>query len=157
MRDIIIDLQESDTWKIQLARAINFISLKDVDEERVMHTKSDSKEFMTNNIVGELFEKHLSKYQDNLGTRMEGSGFVFDSVQLLYYKRHIINFRYGGSYIDSPNWIKNTETTINSKNKTDKCFQHAVTVALNYEEIKWNLERVSNIKWFINKYISGKE
>ena len=80
MRDIIIDLQESDTWKIQLARAINFISLKDVDEERVMHTKSDSKEFMTNNIVDELFEKHLSKYQDNLGTRMEGSGFVFDSV-----------------------------------------------------------------------------
>ena len=26
------------------------------------------------------------------------------------------------------------------------------TVALNYEEIKWNWERVSNIKPFINKY-----
>ena len=25
-------------------------------------------------------------------------------------------------------------------------------VALTYEEIKWNLERVSNIKQFINKY-----
>ena len=26
------------------------------------------------------------------------------------------------------------------------------TVALNYEEIKWNLEKVSNIQPFINKY-----
>ena len=25
-------------------------------------------------------------------------------------------------------------------------------VALNYEEIKWNRERISNIKLFINKY-----
>ena len=33
----------------------------------------------------------------------------------------------------------------------DKWFQYA-TVALNYEEIKWNPERVSNIKPFINKY-----
>ena len=29
MRDIIIDLQSSDTWKIQLKFAINFISSKD--------------------------------------------------------------------------------------------------------------------------------
>ena len=31
-------------------------------------------------------------------------------------------------------------------------FQYTVTVALNYKEIKWNPERVSNIKPFINKY-----
>ena len=32
----------------------------------------------------------------------------------------------------------------------DKCFQYAATVALNYEEIKWNPERFSNIKPFVN-------
>ena len=31
-------------------------------------------------------------------------------------------------------------------------FQYAATVALNYDKIKWNPERVSNIKSFINKY-----
>ena len=31
-------------------------------------------------------------------------------------------------------------------------FQYTVTVALYYKEIKWNPERVSNIKPFINKY-----
>ena len=70
----------------------------------------------------------------------------------MYYKCYKVSFRRGGSYIDSPDWIKKKYSTINPKNKDDKCFQHAVTVALNYEKIQWNPERVSNIKLFINKY-----
>ena len=35
-------------------------------------------------------------------------------------------------------------------------FQYAATVALNYEGAKWNPERVSNIKPFINKH-NGKK
>ena len=46
------------------------------------------------------------KYQIGLETSMKGSDFVFDSVNLLYYKCHEINFKCGGSYIDSPDWIK---------------------------------------------------
>ena len=66
MRDIIIDLQQCDTWKIQLTMVINFISSKDVDEERFMYTKSNNKEFMTynnaNNIFHELFSAHTSRH-----------------------------------------------------------------------------------------------
>ena len=47
------------------------------------------------------------------------------------------------------------KATINPKNTADKCFQYAVTVALNYGESKWNRERISNIRPFINKY-NGK-
>ena len=47
---------------------------------------------------------------------MRGSEFVFDYVQLLYYKFHELNFNSGGSYIDSPDWIKNKKTTINPTN-----------------------------------------
>ena len=53
--------------------------------------------------------------------------------------------------LDSRDWIKK-KATINPKNEDDKCFQQAATVALNYEKIKWNPERVSNIKPFMNKY-----
>ena len=42
LRDIIIDLQISDTWKIQLTIAINFISSIDVEKEHVMHSRSDN-------------------------------------------------------------------------------------------------------------------
>ena len=61
---------------------------------------------------------------------MTGSDFILDSVQLLYYKCNKINFKHGGPYIDSPDCIK--KATINPKNTHDKCFQNAVTVALNY-------------------------
>ena len=54
---------------------------------------------------------------------MRGSDFNFDSVQLLYYKCHRVNFIRAGSYIDSPDWIKKKKATINPKNADDKCFQ----------------------------------
>ena len=111
MRDIIIDLQSSDTWKIHLIIAINFISSKDTEEERVMHSTSVNIKFTPYNneseVVNELFDLLRLKYQDNLNTSMRGSDFIFDSVQPMYYKCHKVNYKRGGSYIDSPNWIKN--------------------------------------------------
>ena len=49
---------------------------------------------------------------------MKGSEFVFDYVQLLFYKCHKINRNCSGSYIDSPDWIKE-KATINPINKKD--------------------------------------
>ena len=83
---------------------------------------------------------------------MRGSDFIFDSDQHMYYKCHKVNFKRRGSYIESPDWIKIKKATINLKNDVDKCFQYTATAALNYEEIKCNLERASNIKPFLNKY-----
>ena len=61
--DKIINRQKSDTWKIQLTIAINFLSSKDVDEESVMHSKGNNIEFMSyddaNEVVNELFESLL--------------------------------------------------------------------------------------------------
>ena len=89
-RDIIINLQKSDTWKIQLTIAINFISSKDVEEELVMCLKSNSIVFMlydnANEVANELSESFLSRYQFGLEILTRGSEFISDSVQLLYYK-----------------------------------------------------------------------
>ena len=72
-----------------------------------------------------------SRHQDNFEKSMKGSEFIFDSVQLMYYKCHKVSFRRGGSYIDSPDQIKTKKPTINPKNKDDKYFQYAATAALN--------------------------
>ena len=66
---------------------------------------------------------------------MRGGDFIFDSVQLMCYKCHRVNFRRRGSYIDSPDWIKKKKATINQESTCDKCFQYVTTVALNYKEI----------------------
>ena len=42
LKNIINDLKKFDTWKIQLTIAISFISSKYNDEERIIHSKSDS-------------------------------------------------------------------------------------------------------------------
>ena len=49
-----------------------------------------------NEVVNELFESLRSRYQGNLELSMRGSDFIFDSVQLLYYKCHKIIFKRGG-------------------------------------------------------------
>ena len=54
--------------------------------------------------------------------------------------------------IDSPRWLRNKRTTINPQNNDDNFFQYASTVALNYNEIENQRERISNIKPFIDQY-----
>ena len=46
---------------------------------------------------------------------MRGSEFVFDSANSFYYKLHKKSLNHGGSYIDSPKWLKNKKTKINPK------------------------------------------
>ena len=48
--------------------------------------------------------------------------------------------------------MNNKKATKNLKNNDDKRFQYAFTVALHYQNIKNNPERVSKIKPFINQY-----
>ena len=134
--------------------AINFISSKDSDETRTMHTKSNNVEIIigsnTDEIIKDLFESFLQKYQEGLEESMRGSEFVYDSVDVLYYNRNKVSLSRDGSYIDSPKWLKNKKATINPKNEDYKCFQYALTVALNHEQIKNNPERISKIKPFID-------
>ena len=80
---------------------------------------------------------------------MKGNEFIFDSVNLLhYYLQKTSLKRTGSSYIDFPKWLKNKKATINPKNSDNNCFQYALTVALNYESIKKDPQRISKIKPF---------
>ena len=93
-------------WKIRLIAKIKFVSSLDTSKSRTMHTKSNNIEIMsgieTNDIINELFECLLRRYQENLETKVRGSEFIFESVDLLYYIFHKISLNRGGLYIDSP-------------------------------------------------------
>ena len=105
-------------WKIQLVMKIKFISSLDDNEFRVMYTKSDNVEIMsgteTSDAINELFESFFRRYQ-GLQTKMRGSSFTFERVDSLYYHLHKISLNRGGSYIDSPEGLKNKGVTINPK------------------------------------------
>ena len=142
---------------------INFISSLGADESRKMHTKSDNVEIMTGietrDAINELFKYFFKRYQEGLQTKMKGSSFTFERVCLLYYHLHKISLNRGGSYINSPEWLKNKRVTINLKNDDDdddndddECFKYALTAVLNHENIGRNPQRISKIKPFINTY-----
>ena len=103
----------------------------------------------TDEIIKELFKSILQRYQQGLEESMRGSEFIFDSLDALYYDLNKISLSRGGSYIDSLIWLKNKKATINPKNNDDKCFQYALTVALNYYQIKNNPEKTTKIKLYL--------
>ena len=75
------DLKKYDTWKNQLTIAINFMSSKDNDEDRVMHSKNDNIKVTINNktdeVIEKLFQSLLSRNEIGLRTTMKDSDFIF--------------------------------------------------------------------------------
>ena len=68
-----------------------------------MNSRSNDKTFTSYNntkeVAAEHFESVRSRYQGNLETSIRGCDFTFDSVQLMYYKCHKVNFKRVGIYI----------------------------------------------------------
>ena len=147
LRKLINDKRKKGEWKIKLITKINFISSRSFIESRDMYSKSDHFEIMmgtnTNEIIRNIFNSLLRRYQGGLQESMRGSDFVFDYVESLNYIFHKVDLKRSGSYIETPDWTKKKKATINVENDDDKCFQYSKTVALNYDEIKKHHQRVN--------------
>ena len=133
------------------------ISSKNYEETRDMYSASNNIEiFMgsnTNDAIDTLCNTKLQRFQEAKETSFErGSEFIFENVDSLYYYFQKININRSGSYIDSPEWLKNKKATINPKNKDNECFKYAITAALNHKDIGRDPQRISKIKPFVSKY-----
>ena len=157
LKDMIDYYKSKGEWKIQLKMRIIFISFIDKNETQVMHTKSDNVEIMngtdTSDATNKLISSFMKRYQEGLETKMKGSRYIFERIDLLEYHLHKINLNRGSSYIESAEWLHNKGVTINPKNtKDNNCFQYAITAALNYQNITNNCQRISKIKSFLDNY-----
>ena len=111
LRELIEKYKLKGKRKVQLTIEVNFISLKPgSDETRIMYTKSDNIEIMfgddNDDIIEQIFESLLQKFEENLQNKMRGSEFECDDVNFLYYNFNKTSINRGGSYIDSPKWLK---------------------------------------------------
>ena len=157
LNDLINNKKDEGEWKLQLSAEISFVSQKPgSDEKRVMYTRSFCEEIMIGSETEEITEKIimslLQKYQDNLQNEMKGSDFIFNGVNYLFYDFNRITISKGGSYIESPKWLKDKKCTRNQKNNDNKCFQYATTLALIFKNIDKHHQRISKIKLFIDNY-----
>ena len=140
-------------WKIQINMRVNFVSSKDSGGTRTIYAWSGNISIMrgsdTDDNIKEIFKSFLHNYQEQLKI-INGSEFVFESVQLRDFKLHRVRLKRGGSYIKSPEWLENKKAIINPKNKNDnECLRWSTICALNYNEImKKEFENiVKNIKY----------
>ena len=92
LRDMIDNHQARGEWKIQLTMRIIFVSFTDTNETREMHTKSDNItitiDIETEDAINELFNTFHKRYQEGLETKMKGSSFTFERIDLLEYHLH---------------------------------------------------------------------
>ena len=111
LTELINKKKNKDEQKIQLSMGINFMSITDKEKTRTFHVKSDNEEIIlgndTNDIIKELIESILSKYQREEQVLGNGSNYIFESVDVLNIHFHKTKLKRGKSYIDSPDWIKN--------------------------------------------------
>ena len=136
---------------------IAFVSLIDKTETQVIHTKNDKTEIMngidTSDVINELIDSFMKRYQEGLETKMKGSSYIFERIDLLEYHLHKISLTRGSSYIESSKWLHNKGVTVNPRNtKDNNCFQYAITAALNYQNIDHHPERIFKIRPFFNNY-----
>ena len=111
LKDMIDDYKSKDEWKIQIIMRIIFVSFIYKNETQVMHTKSDKVEIMngtdTTDAINERIDSFMKRYQEGLETKMKGSSYIFERIDLLEYHLHKISLNRGSSYIESPEWIIN--------------------------------------------------
>ena len=106
LKDMIDDEKSKGEWEIQITMRIIFISFIDKNETQVMHTNSDNVEIMngtdTSDAINKLINSFMKRYQEGLETKMKGSSYIFERIDLLEYHLHKISLNRGSSYIDSP-------------------------------------------------------
>ena len=148
--DLINVYKAKGEWKLQLSAEISFVSQKpDSNEICIMYTRSIPEEIIigceTEEVAENVIMQLLQKYQDNLQNKMKGSDFIFNGINYLYYDLNRITISKGGSYIESPKWLKDKKCTINQKNTDNKCFQYAITLALNFNNVDKHHQIISKI------------
>ena len=76
----------SNEWEVQINMHVNFISSNDTGETHIIFVWSDNEEIRSGNetddIIKELFNSFLTFYQNEDAILRNGSGFVFESVDL---------------------------------------------------------------------------
>ena len=85
---------ESNEWKIQINMHVNFI-MKNNNEEIRSGNETDD-------IIKRLINSFLTNYRNEEAILRNGSGFVFESVDLLSYSFHKISLKREKSLMKSP-------------------------------------------------------
>ena len=124
---MINDHKASEEWKIQVVILNRCVSSKNSEETHNLYSASKNIEiFMgsnTDEVIDRLFTSKLQRFQESKETSFErGSEFIYENVDSLYYYFQKIDINRSGSYINSPDWLKNQKSNNKFKKKKKLMF-----------------------------------
>jgi len=150
-------LEHLNSLKIQTTMWIKFTKEIAESNEKIDVDKAFNSR-MTQVFQGNNLDEILEDMFSHMKTQIEHpalprSGFTIDKILHLDVDFHKLNLTRGSSYLPLPNEILIKKAIINPINKKDEqCFKWAVIAALNNFQIKYNPERINNLKKFENLY-----
>ena len=144
---ILIDEKKTSDQKIQIDIRINLRQTTE-DKRITFYVKTATIRCLpsdnTDDILEQLIASFYKFYNEKLLICRTDSSFAYESVEGLGINFHNIDLNMCGSYITSPDWLKNKGATINPQNARDNyCYMYAITIALNHKEIGRDLEHIS--------------
>ena len=94
--------KNDDSWKIQLTIKINFTSVQDFNDKRSLYVKTKNAVIMEasdiNEIINEIFDSLIKKYQELLEYSTKSSGLISEGVESMTYDINKTTINRGGSY-----------------------------------------------------------
>ena len=160
IKEKIYYLSRNGEWKVEVTDA-NTVYKNEIKtySSRPIHSKKDWIDFRRGSSMKEkyndIIEAQKQRYEDNLEKSMENNkinSVNLDHIHTVFQKLTVSS---GASHIDFPDWIRVKKAVINPKNNDDTCFQYAVTLALSWEKIRKNCERVNKILPYAKNYEWG--
>ena len=144
---LLNDTNKQQTRKIQLDTRITTENIFNRGDERKFIVRSDNTVLTYTDDTTESVEnliKYLGEhYEEQILVSREGSNFRYSNNDSLNIHIHEIQLTRGGSYIETPNWIKPKKATINRKNTNDYYFfVHSIVIALYHKQIGKNPQRI---------------
>ena len=133
--------------KINLIVNTVFKSTRNVNDKRTIRVKNKDTVELHSTDIDERFDDLIKKHHD-LTESLKNVDLMSEAIESIIY--NFTEIIISNTFAESPEWIKNKKCTINPQNKENKCFLYSITVALNYQNIKNNPGKISNIKPFIN-------
>ena len=83
---------------------------------------------------------------------MTNSRFRFDEILFKDVNFHRLNLTRGSFYIPLLGWIGKNKAIINTQNDDEECSKWAVIAVLDWPDIKFHHERISNLNKFENNH-----
>ena len=144
------ELNDLNSARIQTTTWIRFAR----DEDRVELAFNSR---MTNVHQGSDLDQIVNGMVAHMKIQIENpalltSRFRFDEVLLLDVNFHQLNLTRGSFYLPLPDWTEKKKAIINPQNDYEECFKWAVITALEWAEITFHPECVSNLRKFVDNY-----